>query len=88
MNLSLNPHELLHTFELLVKNQMIFPEDHEVLLNKFRSTILDSLTKEQDRLTSMSFQAWEGVQEKKIKDLSQQNAEIIKDITPPKNAAK
>lgn len=78
------PHEILHTFEVLIKNQMIFPEDHEVLLNKYRLVILDALNKEHEKVKTEGFQAWEDSQAKKIKDLDQKNEEILKDLPKPK----
>jgi KaiC/GvpD/RAD55 family RecA-like ATPase len=78
------PHEILHTFEVLIKNQMTFPEDHEVLLNKYRLIILDALSKEYDKAKVEGFQAWEETQSKKIKDLEKQNEEVVKDLPKPK----
>jgi hypothetical protein len=74
------PHEILHTFEALVKSQMTFPEDQEVLLNKYRLIILDALSKEHDKAKVEGFQAWEETQTKKIKDLEKQNEEIFNDL--------
>lgn len=78
------PHEILHTFEVLIKNQMLFPEDHEVLLNKYRLIILDALSKEYEKAKAEGFQAWEDSQSKKIKDLEQQNEEVSKDLPKSK----
>lgn len=78
------PHEVLHTFEVLIKNQMTFPEDHEVLLNKYRLVILDALQKEYDKNKTDGFQAWEETQSKKIKDLEQKNEEVSKELPKPK----
>jgi hypothetical protein len=80
MNISFTPHELLHTFEVLTKNQMIFPEDDEKLLNKFRAGILIALSKLHDEDSVAFFQAWEEMQSKKIKDLEKQNEDVLKDI--------
>jgi len=87
MNISFDPHELLHTFELLTKNQMLFPEDDEKLLNKFRTGILMALSKLHDEDVASSFQAWEEMQAKKIKDLEQQNEEVIKGMPKTKEEA-
>ena len=78
------PHEVLHTFEVLIKNQMTFPEDHEVLLNKYRLVILDALQKEYDKAKVDGFQAWEESQAKKIQDLQQKNEELAKDFPKSK----
>ena len=83
MNISFDPHELLHTFELLTKNQMLFPEDDEKLLNKFRTGILIALSKLHDEDNAASFQAWKEMQAKKIKDLEQQNEAVLKDMPKP-----
>jgi hypothetical protein len=77
------PHEILHTFEALVKSQMTFPEDQEALLNKYRLIILDALQKEYDKEKADGFQAWEETQSKKIKDLQQKNEEVTKDLPKP-----
>jgi hypothetical protein len=78
------PHEVLHTFEVLVKNQMTFPEDHEVLLNKYRLAILDALQKEYDKAKANGFQGWEESQTKKIQDLQQKNEDLAKDLSKTK----
>ena len=59
MNIDFTPHEFLHTFEVLTKNQMLFPEDDERLLNKFRTGLLIALNKLHDEDNAASFQAWE-----------------------------
>jgi len=83
MIIDFTPHELLHTFEVLTKNQMDFPEDDIVLLNKFRTGILIALNKIHEDEKVASFQAWEEMQEKKIKDLEQQNEAVLKDMPKP-----
>ena len=80
MNITFTPHELLHTFEVLTKNQMIFPEDDVMLLNKFRAAILIALNKIHEENVNTSFQTWEEGQSKKIKDLEKQNEQVLKDI--------
>ena len=84
MNIDFTPHEFLHAFEVLTKNQMLFPEDDERLLNKFRTGLLIALNKLHEEDTAASFQAWEEMQEKKIKDLEQQNEAVLKDMPKPK----
>lgn len=90
MIIDFTPHELLHTFELLTKNQMLFPEDDEKLLDKFRTGILIALSKLHNEDVVSSFQAWEETQIKKISDLEIQNGDLLKDIpktreeNPPK----
>lgn len=84
MIIDFTPHELLHTFEVLTKNQMLFPEDDESLLNKFRTGILIALNKVHEEDKVASFQAWEEMQAKKIKELEQQNEEVLKDMPKPK----
>lgn len=84
MNIDFTPHEFLHAFEVLTKNQMLFPEDDERLLNKFRTGLLIALNKLHDEDNAASFQAWEEMQEKKIKDLEKQNEEVLKDMPKPK----
>lgn len=86
MTIDFTPHEFLHTFEVLTKNQMLFPEDDERLLNKFRTGLLIALSKLHDEDNAASFQAWEEMQEKKIKDLEQQNEAVLKDMPKPKEA--
>lgn len=83
MNIDFTPHEMLHTFEILTKNQMLFPEDDEKLLNKFRTGILIALSKLHDEDNVASFQVWKEMQAKKIKDLEQQNEEVLKVIPKP-----
>ncbi len=83
MNITFTPHELLHTFEALTKNQMIFPEDDIMLLNKFRTAILVALNKIHEENVSTSFQTWEETQSKKIKDLEKKNEEILNVISRP-----
>ena len=78
------PQEFLHTFEVLIKNQMTFPEDHEVLLNKYRLVILDALQKEYDKAKVDGFQSWEESQTKKIQDLQQKNEDLAKDLSKTK----
>ena len=77
------PHEILHTFESLVKSQMTFPEDQEVLLNKYRLIILNALSKEYEKVKSKGFQTWEETQAKKIQDLQQKNENLSKDLPKP-----
>lgn len=84
MIIDFTPHELLHTFELLTKNQMLFPEDDEKLLDKFRTGILIALSKLHKEDVASSFQAWEETQIKKISDLEIQNSDLLKDIPKPK----
>lgn len=86
MNIDFTPHEFLHTFEVLTKNQMLFPEDDERLLNKFRAGMLIALSKLHDEDNAASFQAWEEMQAKKIKDLEQQNEAVLKDMPKSKEA--
>lgn len=83
MNIDFTPHELLHTFEVLTKNQMIFPEDDDVLLNKFRVGILAALSKVHEEDKAASFKEWEETQSKKIKDLEKKNEEILNVISRP-----
>jgi hypothetical protein len=83
MNISFTPHELLHTFEVLTKNQMIFPEDDVMLLSKFRTAILGALNKLHEENVNTSFQTWEETQSKKIKDLEKQNEQVLKEILKP-----
>lgn len=80
MNITFTPGELIHTFEVLSKEQMIFPEDDVMLLNKFRTIILIGLNKLHDDDKSTSYQTWEELQSKKIKDLEKQNEAQLKDI--------
>jgi len=84
MNISFTPRELLHTFETLVKTQMDLPEDNVLLLNKFRTAILAALSKLHEKNVVTSFQTWEDIQTKKIKDLEKQNEEVVKDLPKPK----
>lgn len=84
MNIDFTPHEFLHTFEVLTKNQMLFPEDDERLLGKFRTGLLIALNKLHEEDNEASFQAWEEMQAKKIKDLEQQNEAVLKDMPKPK----
>jgi len=77
------PHEILHTFEALVKSQMTFPEYQEVLLNKYRLIILNALSKEYEKVKSKGFQTWEETQTKKIQDLQQKNENLSKDLPKP-----
>ena len=84
MNIDFTPHEFLHTFEVLTKNQMLFPEDDERLLNKFRTGLLVALNKDHEEEKAASFQVWEEMQAKKIKDLEQQNEAVLKDMSKPK----
>jgi len=83
MIIDFTPHELLHTFEVLTKNQMVFPEDDVVLLNKFRTGILIALNKDHEEEKAASFKAWEETQTSKIKDLEQQNEAVLKDMPKP-----
>lgn len=83
MIIDFTPHELLHTFEVLTKNQMVFPEDDVVLLNKFRTGILIALNKDHEEEKAASFKAWEETQTSKIKDLEQQNEAVVKDMPKP-----
>ena len=87
MNIDFTPDEFLHTFEVLTKNQMLFPEDDERLLNKFRTGMLIALNKLHDEDNAASFQAWEEMQTKKIKDLEKQNEEVIKGMPKTKEEA-
>lgn len=84
MNIDFTPQEFLHTFEVLTKNQMDFPEDDVVLLNKFRAGLLVALDKVHEEEKTIAFQAWEETQSKKIKDLEKQNEEVLKDIPKSK----
>jgi len=84
MIIDFTPHELLHTFEVLTKNQMDFPEDDVLLLNKFRTGILTALNKIHEEDKAASFKAWEESQASKIKDLEKQNEEVLKEIPKPK----
>ena len=83
MIIDFTPHELLHTFEVLAKNQMDFPEDDVALLNKFRTGILIALTKDHEEDKLASFKAWEETQTSKIKDLEKQNEAVLKDMAKP-----
>ena len=83
MNIDFTPHEFLHTFEVLTKNQMLFPEDDERLLNKFRTGLLIALNKDHEEEKAASFKAWEETQTSKIRDLEKQNEAVLKDMPKP-----
>ena len=73
MNVSLNPEELLHAYETLVKNPGLDNQDQEDILNKFRKPILAALENEHVKLEASLYQAWSEKSEKRIEELAREN---------------
>lgn len=85
MNVVLSPEEILHVLQTVLKSPMHDTREQDALVSKLKKPILNVLEKEEVRLKDVAFSAWSDLEEKKIEDLKQKNAEIK---TPLKTARK
>ena len=71
MKVTLNPSEILHIYQLLLKNPMSDASSNKVLVDKLERPISESLEKEYSRINSTMYKAWEDKEQKKIEELNE-----------------
>ena len=81
MNVQLNPEELLYLYETMLgqnASSSVFSSstDKDILVGKFRKTILAALEKEHVKIEKNMFVTWTSQEAKKIEDLTMQNMTV------------
>ena len=81
MNIQLNPEELLYLYETILgqtasSSVLSSSTDKDILVGKFRKTILAVLEKEHVKIEKNMFATWTSQEAKKIEDLAKQNMTI------------
>ena len=81
MNIQLNPEELLYLYETILgqtasSSVLSSSTDKDILVGKFRKTILAVLEKEHVKIEKNMFATWTSQEAKKIEDLAIQNMTV------------
>jgi hypothetical protein len=82
MNVTLTATELLHILETLLNHPLPDPQDQSKLLIKIKNPILDTLEREDERVSKEKFGVWAESESKRIEELSQKNIAIAGSARP------